>query len=138
MIVGKPDALKRLEAIVHPLVRDVERRFLKTQHDQGAAMVVLEIPLLFETEGDSLVEVTIVVSAPLAEQRRRVVERPGMTLEKLEAVLARQMPDAEKRQRAHFIVDTGGTIEASHAQVDAIIAALRIVKGHAYERFWRD
>jgi dephospho-CoA kinase len=137
-VLADPAGLKRLETIVHPLVRAAERDFLAAQHAQDAAMAVLEIPLLFETGGDALVDVTVVVSAHHEKQRERVTARPGMSIDKLEAILARQMPDAEKRQRANFVVDTGGSLEASYAQVDAIIEALRTREGQAYNRFWRD
>ena len=99
-------------------------------------MAVLDIPLLFETGGDKRVDVTIVVSAPPEVQRKRVLERPGMTPAKLDAVLARQMPDSEKRRRADFVVDTGVSIEESYAQVDAIVEELRKRGGRAYQQFW--
>ncbi len=137
-VVGDPAQLKRLEDLVHPLVRAAEAQFLKAQLERGREMTVLEIPLLFETSGDALVDATVVVSAPHSEQRSRVLTRPGMTLEKLQAIVARQMSDAEKRRRATFVVDTGGSIEASYAQVDAIIDSLRNKAGQAYDRFWRD
>jgi dephospho-CoA kinase len=133
-----PAGLARLESIVHPLVQGAERKFLQAEAERGAAMAVLEIPLLFETGGDRRVDVTVVVSAPEEEQRRRVLARPGITPEKLASMLARQMPDAEKRRRADFVVDTGQPLAASYAQVDSIIDALRGRKGQAYERFWKE
>lgn len=135
-VLGDPHGLKRLESIVHPMVQAAERDFLRKAAEQGAPMAVLEIPLLFETGGDARVDVTVVVSAPPEVQRARVLERPGMTPAKLEAILARQMPDSEKRRRADFVVDTGVTIEESHAQVDAIVEALRNRGGRAYQQFW--
>jgi len=135
-VLGDPHGLQRLEAIVHPLVHAAERDCLRSAYDAGAPMAVLEIPLLFETGGDARVDVTIVVSAPVERQKERVLQRPGMTEQKLEAILARQMPDAEKRRRADFVVDTGSTLEASRAQVDTIIAALRGRGGEAYVRHW--
>lgn len=135
-VLGDPHGLKRLESIVHPMVQAAERDFLRKAAEQGAPMAVLEIPLLFETGGDARVDVTVVVSAPPEVQRARVLERPGMTPAKLEAILARQMPDSEKRRRADFVVDTGVTIEESHAQVDAIVEALRNRGGRAFQQFW--
>ncbi len=136
-VLKNPHGLKRLEAIVHPMVQEAEREFLRKAAEQGAQMAVLEVPLLFETGGDARVDVTIVVSAPPEVQRERVLARPGMTPSKLEAILARQMPDSEKRRRADFVVDTGVTIEESHAQVDAIVERLRNRGGRAYQQFWR-
>lgn len=135
-VLGDPRGLKRLESIVHPMVQAAERAFLHEAADGGATMAVLEIPLLFETGGDARVDVTVVVSAPAEVQRKRVLERPGMTSTKLESILARQMPDDEKRRRADFVVDTGATIEESWAQVDAIVEALRNRGGRAFQQFW--
>lgn len=135
-VLGDPRGLKRLESIVHPMVQAVERAFLRKAADQGAAMAVLEIPLLFETGGDARVDVTVVVSAPADIQRNRVLERPGMTLSKLEAIMSRQMADEEKRRRADFVVDTGATIEESRVQVDVIVEALRNRGGRAFQQFW--
>src|SRR5262249_32142312 len=136
LLLSDAEALKRLEAIVHPLVQAAERAFLADEAERGAGMAVLEIPLLLETGGDARVDVVVVVSAPAHEHRRRVLARPGVTPEKLEAMLLRQMPDAEKRQRADFVVDTGTTLAESRAQVDSIITTLRGRKGEAYQRFW--
>ncbi len=135
-VLGDPRGLKRLESIVHPLVQAAERDFLSKASEQGAKMAVLEIPLLFETGGDARVDVTVVVSAPAEVQRERVLQRAGMTPAKLDAILARQMPDAEKRRRADFVVDTGVSVEESYAQVDAIVAALQNRGGRAYQQFW--
>jgi len=135
-VLGDPRGLKRLEAIVHPLVQAAEREFLRQAAEQGAAMAVLEIPLLFETGGDARVDVTVVVSAPEEVQRKRVLERPGMTSSKLDAILNRQMSDSEKRRRADFVVDTGVSVEESYAKVDAIVEALRNRGGRAYQQFW--
>ncbi len=123
-VLGDPAALKRLEAIVHPLVQDAERRFLAEAEARGDNVAVLDIPLLFETGGDERVDAVVVVSAPAEVQRARVLERPGMTIEKFEAILAKQMPDAEKRRRADFVVDTSQEFEATRAQVRAILAAV--------------
>ena len=122
-VLGDAPALQRLEAIVHPLVREAEKQFLKEAAANGARVVVLDIPLLFETGGESRVDATVVVSAPHEMQRARVLER-GVSLERLEALLARQMPDAEKRRRADFVVDSGQGIEHARAQVQQILAAV--------------
>jgi dephospho-CoA kinase len=123
-IVDDPQALRRLEAIVHPLVREAEARFLADARAQGAKVVVLDIPLLMETAGDQRVDAIVVVSAPSETQRQRVLERPGMTPEKLDALLARQMSDSEKRQHADFVVDTSRGFEAARAQVQEILRAI--------------
>jgi dephospho-CoA kinase len=122
-VLGDAPALKRLEAIVHPLVRQAELTFLKDAEASGAGIVVLDIPLLFETGGDSRVDATVVVSAPHEMQRARVLER-GVSLERLEALLARQMPDAENRWRADLVVDSGQGIEHARTQVRHILDAV--------------
>jgi dephospho-CoA kinase len=122
-VVGNPPALQRLEAIVHPLVREAETKFLHEAERQGARIVVLDIPLLFETGGEGRVDATVVVSAPAEMQRARVLER-GVSLERLEALLARQMPDEEKRRRADFVVDSAHGIEHARDQVRQILAAV--------------
>jgi dephospho-CoA kinase len=123
-VLGDAAALQRLEAIVHPLVHDAERRLLAQARARGEKVAVLDIPLLFETGGDSRVDAVVVVSAPPEVQRARVLARPGMTIEKLEAILAKQMPDAEKRRRANFVVDTSQGFDAARAQVRAILDAV--------------
>ena len=137
-LMAKPDGFNVLEQIVHPLVRAKQKAFLKTNADAGEQFVVIEIPLLFETNGDARVDVSVVVSAPYEMQRQRVLERPNMTAEKFEPILAKQVPDEEKRRRADFVVDTGQSVEGSFAEVDAIIEALRIRKGTAYRSHWMD
>jgi dephospho-CoA kinase len=117
-------ALKRLEDIVHPLVQEAEQRLLEEAEANGETVAVLDIPLLFETGGDAGVDAVVVVSAPVEVQRARVLERPGMTMEKLDSILANQMPDAEKRRRADFVVDTSRGFEAARAQVRAILDAV--------------
>ncbi|MGO4564308.1 dephospho-CoA kinase [Rhizobium sp. 2YAF20] len=122
---SEPTGFKRLEAIVHPLVRARERAFLEQQKAGGADLVVLDIPLLFESGGAERVDKIVVVSSDPQIQRRRVLARPDMTEEKFNLILSRQMPDAEKRARADYVVNTGDGIKAARKQVDEIIADLR-------------
>ena len=121
-VLGNSSAIKKLEQIVHPLVRTEEQRFLAEAEQSGAKVAVLDIPLLFETGGDKRCDAVVVVSAPAEVQRKRAFERPGMSEEKFQALLAKQMPDAEKRARADFIVDSGHGFEAARAQVRDILA----------------
>ena len=128
-VLKDPAALKRLEAIVHPLVRRDEERFLQAAEGAGATVAVLNIPLLFETGGDKRCDAVVVVSAPPEMQRARVMERPGMTEEKFASLLGKQVPDAEKRRRADFVVDTSKDLDSTRAQVRAILqAAARLPK----------
>ena len=120
-VLGDPAALARLEAIVHPLVRASSDRFLAEARKSGATVVVLDIPLLFETNGEDRVDAIVVVSAPPEVQRARMLARPGMTPEKFEAILRKQMPDAEKRARADFVVDSSQGLDSARAQVHAIL-----------------
>ncbi len=124
-VVGDAEALKRLEQIVHPLVRQAQAEFLQQHRDAGAEFVLLDIPLLFEGGGAKLVDKTVVVSVPAELQRARVLARPGMTQAKFDAILARQMPDAEKRARADFVIDTSVSFDETRAQVRAALDALR-------------
>jgi dephospho-CoA kinase len=135
-LMSDPSGFKRLEAIVHPLVQRAERDFLHAEAANGAKAAILEIPLLFETGGDKRVDLVVVVSAPPEKQRERVLARPGMTPAKLENLLSRQTSDSEKRARADFIVDTGGTMAQSQAQVDAILAALTDRAASAFAAHW--
>jgi dephospho-CoA kinase len=123
-VVGKPEAIAQLEKIVHPLVRTDADAFLKHHRAAGAALAVLDIPLLFETGGIDRVDKIVVVTAAAEIQRQRVLSRLGMTEEKFEAILARQTPDAEKRNRADFIVDTGNGLDAARDAVRSIILKL--------------
>ena len=127
-VLGRPEALKTLEAIVHPLVNATRAEFFGAAAEKAADLVVLDIPLLFETGGDKRVDAVVVVTAPAEVQRARVMERPGMTAEKLTAILARQTPDDEKRRRAHFVIDTGHGLDSAREQVRQVIAALRTAK----------
>jgi len=123
-VMGDLAALRQLEAIVHPMVQDAEQRFLAEAEAKGAPVAVLDIPLLFETGGDRRVDAVVVATAPAEVQRARVLERPGMTEQRLEAMLARQMPDSEKRLRADFVVDTSRGFDDARAQVQAILQRL--------------
>ena len=133
-IAGSPERLRQLEEIVHPLVVASEVEFLREQEKNGADMAVLEIPLLFETGAHSRVDVTVVLSAPEVVQRDRVLARPGMTIDKLEHLLARQLPDVEKRARADYVVDSGLPLDAMHAELDRLLESLRGHEGTVMER----
>ena len=122
-VVDSPAALKWLEAIVHPMVREAEQRFLKQAEASGAKIAVLDIPLLFETGGENRVDAVVVVAAPAEVQLARVLER-GLSPERFETLLARQMPDAEKRRRADFVVDSAHGVEHAREQVRNILAAV--------------
>jgi dephospho-CoA kinase len=123
-VVGDAEAIARLEKIVHPLVRADADTFVARCRAAGAPLVVLDIPLLFETNGTGRVDKIAVVSAPAEVQRERVLSRPGMTEEKFAAILARQTPDTEKRRRADFVIDTRESVEAAREQVEAIVREL--------------
>jgi dephospho-CoA kinase len=124
-VLGDPAALARLNGVVWPLMATARADFFETARRQAATIVVLDIPLLFETGGERGVDASVVVTAPAALQRRRVLARPGMTPEKFEAILQAQMPDAEKRRRADFVVDTSLGLTDARRQVAAILARLR-------------
>ncbi|HEX8841685.1 MAG TPA: dephospho-CoA kinase, partial [Sphingomicrobium sp.] len=123
-VLEAPDELAALEAIVHPAVHEARQAFIE-KHSSAAALV-FEIPLLFEIGGEKDFDKVVVVSAPAGTQRARVLRRPGMTGEKLASILARQVPDQEKRSRADFVVDTSGDLSTTEAQVRDIIACLGI------------
>jgi dephospho-CoA kinase len=127
-VLGDDLAIKRLEHIVHPLVRQAEERFLAEAERKGAKVAVLDIPLLYETGGDKRCDAVVVVSAPADMQRTRAFERPGMTEGKLAAILAKQVPDAEKRRRADFVVDTSQGYEAARAQVRDILVRIATMR----------
>jgi dephospho-CoA kinase len=130
-VINDPAALKRLEAIVHPLVRRDEEHFLQAAEAAGARVAVLNIPLLFETGGEQRCDAVVVVSAPPEMQRERVMTRPEMTEEKFASLLGKQLPDAEKRRRADFIVDSSKDLDSTRAQVRAILsAAAKLPKRH--------
>jgi dephospho-CoA kinase len=122
MVVSDRDELAALETLVHPAVAQAREQFIETNRDRPA--LLFEIPLLFETQGETSFDKVIVVSAPAPVQRQRVLQREGMTAGKLDALLARQLPDEEKRKRADFVIDTGGTHEDTRSQVRSILACL--------------
>jgi dephospho-CoA kinase len=124
-VLGDPEALARLNGIVWPLMAGARADFFARAEDATAPFVVLDIPLLFETGGEKNVDVTVVVTAPAEMQRERVLARPGMTQARFAAILAAQTPDAEKRRRADFVVDTSRGLDAARDQVRAIVSALR-------------
>ena len=124
-VLGNPEALKVLNGIVHPIVGRARAAVFEAAQAQGADMVILDVPLIFETGGEKNMHKVIVVSAPPEMQRARVLAREGMTPERLDAILAQQVPDAEKRARADYVVDTGRGLEHAREQVAAIIADLR-------------
>ncbi|GAB4361402.1 MAG: dephospho-CoA kinase [Oricola sp.] len=126
-VVGDPDAMRRLEAIVHPLVREAEIAFLDRARAQNCPLAVLDIPLLYETGGEDRVDYVVIVTAPPDVQRERVLARPGMTAERFEGLLAKQMPDAEKRRRADFLIDTSLGMEAARAKVRDIVGVLTAI-----------
>ena len=124
-VLGDPDAIARLERIVHPLVTKAREGFLAEAERGGATVALLDVPLLYETGGDARCDAVVVVSAPAEIQRARAFERPGMTADKFAAILAQQMPDAEKRARADFVVDTSQGFDHARAQVREILAQVR-------------
>jgi len=123
-VLGDDAALARLEAIVHPLVGAARDRFLAEAQAGGAPVVVLDVPLLFETGGERRCDAVVVVSAPPEEQRRRAFERPGMTEQKFAALLAKQIPDEEKRRRADFVVDSSRDFDHARKQVRDILRSV--------------
>ena len=127
IVLADPAKLSALEAIVHPVVREWRQAFIEKHRDSSA--LVFEIPLLFETHGEKEFDKVIVVSAPSEVQRTRVIARQGMTLDKFESILARQIPDEEKRRRADFVIDTGSDLSTTEAQVGDILACLGFARG---------
>jgi dephospho-CoA kinase len=124
-VLGNDEAMARLNAVVHPLLGKDRVEFYRRAEAAGADMVVLDIPLLFETGGHMNMDAVVVASAPADMQRERVLARPGMSPERLDAILAQQVADAEKRARAHFVVDTSRGLEPARQQVEEIVAAVR-------------
>ena len=129
IVLNDRAALARLEALVHPAVAAMRADFVTRARSEGRRVAIVDVPLLFETGGDEAVDCVVVVSAPAAAQRARALGREGMTEEKLDAILARQTPDAEKRRRAHFVIDTGGSLSATRAQVAQFLRAASGLEG---------
>lgn len=124
-VLGNPEAIKTLNGIVHPLLGAGRAAFFENAEKSGADVVVLDIPLLFETGGEARVDAVVVVSANAQMQRERVLARPGWTADRLDAILAQQTPDAEKRRRADFVIDTSQGLDAAREQVAEVMKALR-------------
>lgn len=131
-VIGNAEAIARLEGIVHPLVRQAEQHFLQSVAAAGIRIALLDVPLLLETGGEARVDAVVVVSAPEAVQRARVLGRDGMSAERLDALLAKQMPDAEKRRHAHFVVDTSRSFDFARAQVHGILRAVAAIPGRRF------
>jgi dephospho-CoA kinase len=124
-LMAAPSLMPRLEAIIHPLVEESRRDFVRQNRERGAEMIVLDIPLLLEKKLDDLVDVILLISAPEDVQRRRALARPGMSEEKLAMIRSRQLPDEEKRRRAHFVVDSSGPFERTHARLDDFLESVQ-------------
>src|SRR5579871_1543651 len=122
-VVHDPAAIKKLEEIVHPMLGASRQKFLQEAEQSGAPVAVVDVPLLFETSGEKRVDAVVVVTTTPEVQRERILARPNMTEEKLSGILARQMPDAEKRKRAHFVVDTSHGLDPVRAQIQDILAS---------------
>lgn len=136
VLAADPSSFRALEAVVHPFVAQRTSAFLRAEAARGTPVAVLEIPLMFETGAEAKVDAVVVVSAPAEVQRGRVLARPGMTADKLQHLLKRQMPDVEKRARADFIVETDMSITDTEQKVDAILEALQTLEGCAFDRHW--
>jgi len=124
LVLNDSEMLQKLESIVHPLAGQVQKSFLETQEAAGKKAVILDIPLLFEKKAEGLVDVVVVVSTTPEVQKQRVLERPGMTEEKFHSILSKQMPDAEKREKADFVVDSTISVADAHRQIRDIINKL--------------
>lgn len=132
-VLGLPEEMKKLEAIVHPLVGEAQMNFLRENMEAGEHMVVLDIPLLYETGGETRVDVVVVVSAPYDLQKTRVLARPDMDEAKFAAIHAKQVPDAEKRARADFIVESDKGLDHARIQVETIVEALKSREGRVFK-----
>jgi len=128
-VLGDAEALKRLEGLVHPAVAEARGQFIKRAAAAGRRLVIVDVPLLFETGGEATVDLVIVASAPESIQRERALKREGMTEAKLEAILSRQISDAEKRRRAHFVIDTRGRLELTRGVVAQFTRAVAAMAG---------
>ncbi|GAA6211552.1 dephospho-CoA kinase [Hyphomicrobiales bacterium 4NK60-0047b] len=133
LIIEEEDGFRKLEKLIHPLVRQKEWEFIKENKEKGSDLVAIEIPLLFETGADELMDAVLLASSPSEVQKQRVMARPGMTEEKFKTLLAKQMPDAEKREKADFIVDTSCSLEETEDQLKQIIAIIKKNKSKAYD-----
>ncbi len=137
LLLNETDGFKKLENLIHPLVRQKEWEFIKEHKDKGADLVAIEIPLLFETGAEKLMDSVLLASAPAEVQKQRVMARPGMTQEKFKTLLDKQMPDSEKRKKADFIVDTSCSLEETEEQLKEIIVSLKNNQPKAYD-LWLD
>jgi dephospho-CoA kinase len=137
LLLKEDDGFKKLETLIHPLVRQKEWEFIKENKEKSSDLVAIEIPLLFETGAEKLMDVVLLASAPAEVQKQRVMARPGMTTEKFKTLLAKQMPDAEKRKKADFIVDTSCSLEETEEQLKEIIVSLKNKQPKAYAT-WLD
>jgi dephospho-CoA kinase len=124
IVLFDPEAMKRLEDVIHPLVLEHRRHFVEAQAKAGAKLVVCDVPLLFETGSDKEMDLTLVVSAPEPVQKARVMARTGMTEDRFSAIMKKQMPDGEKRRRAHVVIETGLGVESARRQVAALLRAI--------------
>ncbi len=134
MVLTDPTALKRLEGLVHPAVADAEARFIELAAADGRQLTIVDVPLLFETGGELKVDLVVVVSAPKSVQRARALQRAGMSDAKLDAMLSRQISDVEKRRRAHFVIDTSGSLEQTRMQVSQFMRAVAGLAGNRDRR----
>jgi dephospho-CoA kinase len=134
LVLTDPKALNRLEGLVHPAVADAEARFIERAAAEGRRLTIVDVPLLFETGGESRVDLVVVVSAPESIQRARALQRDGMSDAKLDAMLSRQMSDVEKRRRAHFVIDTAGRLEQTRMQVSQFMRAVAGLAGNRDRR----
>ena len=134
LVLTDPKALNRLEGLVHPAVADEEERFIERAAAEGRRLTIVDVPLLFETGGESGVDLVVVVSAPESVQRARALQRDGMSDAKLDAMLSRQMSDVEKRRRAHFVIDTAGRLEQTRMQVSQFMRAVAGLAGNRDRR----
>jgi dephospho-CoA kinase len=133
-VLTDPAALQRLEGLVHPAVADTEARFIERAAADGRRLTIVDVPLLFETGGESKVDLVVVVSAPESVQRARALQREGMSDAKLHAMLSRQISDVEKRRRAHFVIDTSGSLEQTRMQVSQFMRAVAGLAGNRDRR----
>ena len=132
-VANNPEAMNRLEAIIHPLVKQHRDDFVFQAVKAGTRALVLDIPLLFEIGADKQCDVVVVVTAPESVQKQRVMARTGMTETRFQAILEKQMPDIQKRKRAHFIIDTGRGLKAAQHQVNGVLRSIMAISGHKFK-----